>query len=82
MQFEFMRQLSSDSNNIVIGLVRDKAATVKAVAEELDGRPNIHIIQADITDYEALKVRNKWSQIDMWHAVSNTTSIECCRNHF
>ncbi|PTB37196.1 uncharacterized protein TrAFT101_010932 [Trichoderma asperellum] len=53
--FEFVRQLSSDSNNIIIGLVRDKPTTEKAVAEELAGRSNIHILQADITDYEAVK---------------------------
>ncbi|KAL7787154.1 hypothetical protein V8C37DRAFT_405014 [Trichoderma ceciliae] len=53
--FEFMRQLSSDSNNIVVGLVRDKASTEKAVAEELAGRSNIHVVQSDIADYEALK---------------------------
>lgn len=58
-QFEFVRQLSSDSNNIIIGLVRDKPTTEKAVAEELAGRSNIHILQADITDYEAVKVRKK-----------------------
>jgi hypothetical protein len=58
-QFEFVRQLSSDSNNTVIGLVRDKSTTEKAVAEELAGRSNIHILQADITDYEAIKVRKK-----------------------
>lgn len=56
IQFEFLRQLSSDSNNIVIGLVRNKAATDQAVAHELAGRSNIHILEADITDYEAIKV--------------------------
>ncbi|KAH6603853.1 hypothetical protein Trco_007299 [Trichoderma cornu-damae] len=53
--FEFVHQLSSDPSNVVVGLVRDKAAAEKAVAEELGGRSNIHIVQADITDYEALK---------------------------
>ncbi|KAL6855664.1 hypothetical protein J3F83DRAFT_764230 [Trichoderma novae-zelandiae] len=53
--FEFLRQLSSDSSNIVIGLVRNKAATDQAVAQELAGRSNIHILQADITDYEDIK---------------------------
>ncbi|KAL7931834.1 hypothetical protein V8C35DRAFT_282173 [Trichoderma chlorosporum] len=53
--FEFMRQLSSDPSNVVIGLVRDKATTDQTVAKELAGRSNIHIFQADITDYEAVK---------------------------
>ncbi|KAK5958765.1 hypothetical protein OHC33_000608 [Knufia fluminis] len=53
--FEFLRQLSNDPNNTVIGLVRNKTATEKSVAQELSGRKNIHIVQADITDYEALK---------------------------
>ncbi|OJI99084.1 hypothetical protein ASPVEDRAFT_187035 [Aspergillus versicolor CBS 583.65] len=51
----FLRQLSSSPSNTVIGLVRSKPATDKRVAEELDGRSNVHILQADITDYTALK---------------------------
>ncbi|KAL7944098.1 hypothetical protein V8C42DRAFT_358778 [Trichoderma barbatum] len=53
--FEFVRQLSSDPNNTVIGLVRDKAAADQVVARELAGRSNIRILQADITDYDAVK---------------------------
>ncbi|KAH8202049.1 hypothetical protein TruAng_003804 [Truncatella angustata] len=53
--YEFLRQLSSDAKNKVIGIVRDKQATEKRVAEELHGRMNIHIIQADITNYENLE---------------------------
>ncbi|KAL7812785.1 hypothetical protein V8C26DRAFT_406580 [Trichoderma gracile] len=62
--FEFLRQLSGDSNNIVIGLVRNKPATDQAVAQELAGRSNVHILQADISDYEAIK-----------HAVAETARI-------
>ncbi|KAF5000077.1 hypothetical protein FDECE_11297 [Fusarium decemcellulare] len=51
--WEFLRELSSDPNNTVVGLVRNKAATEKRVAKELD-RSNIHIVQADITNYDAL----------------------------
>lgn len=54
-QFEFLRQLSNNPANIVIGLVRDKKATDKKVSEELDGRKNIHIVQGDMTDYASLK---------------------------
>ncbi|GAP83623.1 putative short chain dehydrogenase protein [Rosellinia necatrix] len=52
--FEFMRQISANPNNVVVGLVRDKAATDKKVLAELN-RPNIHIVQADLTDYDSLK---------------------------
>ncbi|PFH62258.1 hypothetical protein XA68_14389 [Ophiocordyceps unilateralis] len=53
--FEFLRQLSSDASNTVIGLVRDKATTEKKISEQFKGRPNIHILQADLTDYETVK---------------------------
>ncbi|KAI1125560.1 hypothetical protein F5Y10DRAFT_227570 [Nemania abortiva] len=53
--FEFLRQISQDPNNVVIGIVRDKASTIKKVSEELNGRSNIHILQADITKYDEIK---------------------------
>jgi saccharopine dehydrogenase-like NADP-dependent oxidoreductase len=53
-QFEFVNQLSADSGNTVFALVRSKATADKLA--EL-GRPNVHIIEADITDNKALKVR-------------------------
>lgn len=53
--FEFLRQLSSDTNNTVIGLVRKKTTTEASIAKEFPGRKNIHIIQADVIDSEALK---------------------------
>ncbi|KAK4038360.1 NAD(P)-binding protein [Parachaetomium inaequale] len=55
--YEFMRQYSNDPNSTVIGLVRDKTATLEKVSEDLDlkGRRNIHIVQADLTDYNALQ---------------------------
>ncbi|KAL2825097.1 NAD(P)-binding protein [Aspergillus cavernicola] len=52
--FEFLRQLSADNANLVVGLVRDKPTTEAKVAKELPGR-NIHIIEGDITDYDGLK---------------------------
>ena len=39
----------------MIGLVRDKSATEKKVATELDGRHNIHILGGDLTEYAKLK---------------------------
>ncbi|KAI0471373.1 hypothetical protein F4859DRAFT_515588 [Xylaria cf. heliscus] len=53
--FEFLRQLSSETSNTVIGLVRDKSATEKRVKEELGGRTNIHILHGDLTNYESLQ---------------------------
>ncbi len=55
IKFEFVRQLSENPANTVFGLVRNKAAVESKVATEI-GRKNIHIIQADTTDPEALKV--------------------------
>lgn len=52
-----MRQLSENPNNVVVGLVRDKATTDKKVLSELN-RPNIHIVQADLIDYDSLKVKS------------------------
>ncbi|KAL5354874.1 hypothetical protein ACLOAV_000965 [Pseudogymnoascus australis] len=52
--FEFLRQLSANPANTIFGLVRDKAAVKAKVAAEI-GRQNIHIIQADTTDYVALE---------------------------
>ncbi|KXX73125.1 hypothetical protein MMYC01_209876 [Madurella mycetomatis] len=53
--FEFLRQISQDPGNTVIGIVRDKPRTDKKVLEQLSGRSNIHILQADLTDYNALQ---------------------------
>ncbi|GIK00981.1 hypothetical protein Aspvir_005011 [Aspergillus viridinutans] len=55
IRFEFLKQLSEDQNNLVVGLVRDKAGTKKKVAAELGNRPNVHIVHADLTKYASLK---------------------------
>ncbi|RAH76177.1 NAD(P)-binding protein [Aspergillus japonicus CBS 114.51] len=49
--------------NTVIGLVRDKPATEKKVTEELEFRLNIHILRADITDYEGLQAASAQTAI-------------------
>lgn len=51
--YEFTRQLSQDSNNLVFGLVRNKAAAEKKAAD--DGLKNINFISADITSRAALQ---------------------------
>jgi hypothetical protein len=53
-QYEFLRQLSSDPANVVIGLVRQKSKVEKKVAE--DGMKNVTILEADILDLPALQV--------------------------
>ncbi|KAK8133319.1 hypothetical protein PG999_001492 [Apiospora kogelbergensis] len=55
--YEFLRQISSDPNNTVIGTVRNKAETSKKVSEDADlkDRSNIHLLEAELTNYEALK---------------------------
>ena len=57
-QFSFVEKFSRNSENIVIGLVRNKAASEKRAAAELSGRSNVHFVQGDLTDYESLKVRS------------------------
>ncbi|KAK1529090.1 short-chain dehydrogenase [Colletotrichum costaricense] len=52
--FEFLRQLSADANNIVIGVVRNAEATKQKVDAELQ-RKNIHVLQADLDDFDAIK---------------------------
>ena len=56
-KWEFLRQLSSDSNNTVVAVVRNKESTKERVAAELPGRANIHVVQGDLTDYATLKVK-------------------------
>ncbi|RFU80103.1 short chain dehydrogenase [Trichoderma arundinaceum] len=52
--FEFVRQLSANPKNNVVALVRNKEATEKKIAAEI-GASNITVVQADITDSDALK---------------------------
>ncbi|KAI8948582.1 hypothetical protein F4801DRAFT_556248 [Xylaria longipes] len=52
--FEFLRQISSETTNTVIGLARDNIATEKRVKEELSGRTNIHILHGDLSNYQSL----------------------------
>ncbi|CAN8106522.1 unnamed protein product [Discula destructiva] len=53
--FEFLKQISEDPKNLFVGLVRDKAATEKKVAELPGDRSNVHIVHADLTNYASLK---------------------------
>ncbi|KAI9036248.1 NAD(P)-binding protein [Aspergillus affinis] len=53
--WEFIRQLSSDPSNVVIGIARDQAATEQRVSQELPGRSNLHILKGDLLDYSSLQ---------------------------
>ncbi|KAF4451301.1 hypothetical protein F53441_5722 [Fusarium austroafricanum] len=53
--FEFVRQLSADKNNTIIGFVRNKKATEEKIQRELPGRTNIHTIQGEIQKLEDVK---------------------------
>ncbi|KAJ3498620.1 hypothetical protein NLG97_g990 [Lecanicillium saksenae] len=55
--YEFLRLLSTNEKNIILGIVRNKSATHDKIQgdSELRGRSNIHLIEADITDYNALQ---------------------------
>ena len=50
--YAFVRHLAAIPNNTVIGMVRNKDATLARL--EKDGITNVSIVQADITDREAL----------------------------
>ncbi|KAL4776008.1 hypothetical protein BDW60DRAFT_203853 [Aspergillus nidulans var. acristatus] len=52
--FEFLRQLSADPANLVIGLVRNRPATEAKVAQDLK-RENIRIVEGDLADYDSIK---------------------------
>lgn len=54
-QFALLKNLSENPENIVIGLVRDKATTDKKIADEIGNRSNIHIFQADLLSFDDLK---------------------------
>jgi hypothetical protein len=53
-QAAFLKNLASNPSNTVIGLVRNAADTEDKIAEWRT--PNVHILQADVTNYDSLKV--------------------------
>ncbi|KAM6529966.1 hypothetical protein FALCPG4_008088 [Fusarium falciforme] len=53
--FAFLKELSADRENLVVGPVRNKLSTERKIAEELGSPDNIRIVEADITNCEALK---------------------------
>jgi hypothetical protein len=51
-QYGFLRQCSSDPNNTIIGVVRNRPDIEKKMSKDLDlnRRSNIHLLEADVTD--------------------------------
>ncbi|ROT38915.1 NAD(P)-binding protein [Sodiomyces alkalinus F11] len=55
--YGFLTVLSRDPSSTVIGIVRNKPATLQKISEdaELKDRSNIHILEGDMTEYATLK---------------------------
>ncbi|KAL8942494.1 MAG: hypothetical protein Q9216_001638 [Gyalolechia sp. 2 TL-2023] len=53
--FGFLKSISEDPQNLVVGLVRNKPATEQKVASELGKRSNVYIVHGDLTKYDTLK---------------------------
>ncbi|RSL61037.1 hypothetical protein CEP54_006461 [Fusarium duplospermum] len=53
--FAFLKELSADRENLVVGLARNKPSTERKIVEELGSAANVLIVEADITNYDALK---------------------------
>ncbi|CAI4213615.1 unnamed protein product [Parascedosporium putredinis] len=55
----FLENLSQNPENTVIALVRNKAGTEKRVVEELGSPKNVHVVEADLTNYASIEGRAK-----------------------
>ncbi|MCJ1334531.1 hypothetical protein MMC10_011243 [Thelotrema lepadinum] len=53
--FGFVKNISEDPRNLVVGLVRDVTGTVEKVTAELGDRSNVHILHGDLTKYVSLQ---------------------------
>ncbi|KAI1812659.1 hypothetical protein GGS20DRAFT_556997 [Poronia punctata] len=55
--YGFLTELTKEPGNTVIGIVRDKAATIKKASEDpvLKDRTNYHIVEGELTSYDSLK---------------------------
>ncbi|GME23728.1 Short-chain dehydrogenase [Neofusicoccum parvum] len=51
----FLRRLSEDTNNTVIGSVRNKSAAEKKTTDELGSRPNVHLVEMEMANYDSIK---------------------------
>ncbi|GKT43013.1 putative oxidoreductase [Colletotrichum spaethianum] len=58
--------ISSDTDNVVIGTVRNKASMEKKLIDELANRPNIHIVEVEMTIYQEKKIDTpKMNSVDI-----------------
>ncbi|KAI0116374.1 hypothetical protein GGR51DRAFT_501144 [Nemania sp. FL0031] len=53
--YGFLSNLSSNPENTIVGIARNKAATEEKVFKELGGQRNVHILQADMTNYDSIQ---------------------------
>ncbi|KAI0091370.1 hypothetical protein BDY19DRAFT_935381 [Irpex rosettiformis] len=53
--YEFVKQISQDPSNVVIGLVRNRTTSLSALLELEKTRKNLHIVEADVTNDIALE---------------------------
>jgi len=52
--FEFIRQLSANPDNKVVGIVRNTANMQEKLAKELPGKENVFVVKGDLADYKSL----------------------------
>ncbi|KAI0806302.1 hypothetical protein BC629DRAFT_1590701 [Irpex lacteus] len=52
--FEFVKQLSQDPANVVVGLVRNRSTSLPALLELEKTNKNLHVLEADVTSDAAL----------------------------
>ncbi|TVY86622.1 putative oxidoreductase [Lachnellula willkommii] len=53
--FALLDQLSENADNVVVTIVRNKAATDSKITAELPGRKNIFVLQGDLTNLESIQ---------------------------
>ncbi|TVY13364.1 putative oxidoreductase [Lachnellula arida] len=53
--FALLDQLSETADNVVVTIVRNKAATDSKITAELPGRKNIFVLQGDLTSLESIQ---------------------------
>ncbi|KZL77928.1 hypothetical protein CT0861_05688 [Colletotrichum tofieldiae] len=56
----FLRTISDDPSNTIIGTVRNKEAAEKQIADKLGNRPNIHIVELELGNFDSIKESVDW----------------------
>ncbi|KAI8948523.1 NAD(P)-binding protein [Xylaria longipes] len=85
--YGLLSNLSSNPENTVIGLARNQEATEEKVSKELGAQRNVHILQADMTDYNSIvrvaKETEKITGGSLDYIIANAVASEtdaCCKN--